>query len=65
MMHDHEHLNHINPYKPFLLNCPLHFKYFSNLTMTYKINNMHYMHLILLSDFLQAQYSARKLPINN
>jgi hypothetical protein len=29
--------------------------------MAYKINNMYYMHLILLSNFLQILYSARKL----
>jgi hypothetical protein len=30
-----------------------------------KINNMHYMNLILLSNFLQVLYSARKFPTKN
>jgi hypothetical protein len=33
MLHDHEQLNHINPYKPFT-ELPLAFLVFINLTMT-------------------------------
>jgi hypothetical protein len=66
-MHDHVHHSHINPYKLFS-KLPLAFSIYlliNNLTMHQKFNNMHFMCLNKLYDFMQVIYNKRKFPIKN
>jgi hypothetical protein len=48
-----------------LLIYPKHFYYFSNLIMAYKFNNMRFIYLIMLSDFIQVLNSAWKFYNKN
>jgi hypothetical protein len=61
MLQAQQQHNHFNPSELFP-KLSLAVLVFSNLTMAYKSNNMHYRYLILLPDFLQVLFSTRKFP---
>jgi hypothetical protein len=53
------------PYQPFTILPLAFFLYFHKLNITKKFNNLGFVHLIVLSDFLQVQHSVRELYTKN